>query len=169
MGEGHIYLGQLEIGHLESRGRFYRWIDPIWMEARRFESRDSRGRLHQRTGSEECLPPLVDGSRGDLLAPGGPLRNPLVLPSSSSSSSSVPPARSHPKGVRPVGDAKVGKYRPLGGPLILPGLSLAFLIFGTTCEVSPEGGSTCRGCERREVWRCDFLRHTEMTPEESQL
>ena len=72
-------------------------------------------------GSEECLPPLVDGCREDLLAPGVPLRNPLVLPSSSSSSSSVPPARSHPKGVRPVGDEKEGKYGPLGGPLILPG------------------------------------------------
>ena len=34
-------------------------------------------------GSEECLPPLSDGSRGDLLAPGVPLRNPLVLPLSS--------------------------------------------------------------------------------------
>ena len=104
MGEGQIYLGRSEIGHLESRGRSYRRID--LSRAPRIEGFEGQAPPEDRElidvsgdGSEECLPPLVDGSRGDLLAPGVPLRNPLVLPSSSSSSSSVPPARSHPKGV----------------------------------------------------------------------
>ena len=90
-------------------------------------------------GNGESLPPSVDGRRGDLSAPGGPRRNPLVLPGhlSSSASSSVPPeeekygplgghlalpgypspssspARPHSKRVRPVGDAREEKYGPL--------------------------------------------------------
>ena len=90
-------------------------------------------------GSEECLPPLVDGCREDLLAPG----EPLILRTTCEVS---------PEGDSTCRGREGGKIRAAGRSFGSTRLSLAFLIFRTTCEVSPEGGSTCRGCERREVW-----------------
>ena len=102
-------------------------------------------------GSEKCLPPLVDGSKGTF----GPRRAAeessgptliffVLIPRTTCEVS--------PEGGSTCRGREGGKIRAAGRSFESTSLSLALLIFRTTCEVSPEGGSTCRRCKRREVW-----------------